>query len=465
MIRLTFAELRQDPRLWAGPLLVAAVTGGFVYLAAVYWWTLGSPDGSALLAALGFTVDEARIGSYMVYVSTAIPAIIVIGTSSSATVSALAARIARWRLAGATPSQVRLSITIQVLVVNLFGTTIGILAASPFRQPAADLLVRIVIDDETVMPVASSLPAAALTLVGTALICAVASFTPARRAARISAVRAVRDDSAPGRLMPLPRWIIAILVFVGLVAVLSAVFSALHNPHDNGADVSEAASLALMSGLLLLVQVVTLAPILLPGLTRLWMTAIPPRLAPAWYLARMTATGQPRRTATAIVPISIGIGIFGIFFGIFATWQEALVRSGDTDTLNALDTYVILAPAAAIAITGSMAGILITTRARTSEAASIRLAGAAPRTLIGLAVAEAISYTITATVIALGTAAVTATIAAAVLTAGGLPAQPVLDLRQSVILAGIAAVVLFAILVVPAGRTRRGNLHRTITAP
>lgn len=462
MIRVALAELRQDPRIWAGPLLVAAVATAFVYLAAAYWWTLGTPDGTKLIEDFGSTVTEARTGSYMVYATTAIPAIVVLGTSSAATVSALSSRIARWRLTGATPGQVRRAVTMQVLLVSAVGGLVGILVATPFRQAAVDVLVRIATREEDTIPVANPLPAALLALGASILVCAIAAFTPARHAARIPAVQAIRASSEPARTMPTSRWIVAGLLLLIFVPMIITALGSVQTSSPRGADVSSAATIALMSGVILLALIATLAPILVPPITRLWMGIVPARLAPSWFLARQSVTAYPRRTATAVIPPSIGIGLYGILFGIVATWQNALAQNGTTEQLNTLDTYVILAPAAAITIAGSIASILITTRTRTTEAASIRIAGGSPRNLIGLAIAETIGYALTSIAIAIGVTAATTVTAAAMLTAGGLPTQPIIDFRQMLLLGAIAALVLLLVLLLPMLTAMRKSLRETI---
>lgn len=462
MIRVALAELRQDPRIWAGPVLVAAVATAFVYLAAAYWWTLGTPSGAALIEDFGSTVAEARRGSYLVYVTTALPAIVVLGTSSAATVAALSSRIARWRLAGATPAQVRGAVTVQVLLVSAVGAVVGVLAATPFRQPAVDVLVRIVTREEHTIPVANPLPAALLALVAAMLVCGFATFAPARRAARIPAVQAIRDSSEPARAMPVSRWIVAGVLLLALVPMIVTALGSVQTSNAGGADVSGAATLAMMTGVILLAVIAALAPVLVPPLTRLWLTIVPARIAPSWFLARSSATAYPRRTATAVIPTSVGLGLYGVLFGIIATWQNALARSGSTEALNTLDTTVILAPAAAITIAGSIASILITSRTRIGEAATIRIAGGAPRTLISLAIAETSGYAGTSIAIAVGVSAATTTIAAAMLTAGGLPTQPVIDLRHLLILGGIAALVLLVVLLLPMATAVRTSLRDSI---
>ncbi|SJN15592.1 putative ABC transporter integral membrane protein [Microbacterium esteraromaticum] len=464
MIRLAFAELRTDVRVWIGPLLVASVASAFVYLAAVYWWTLGTTSGAELIESFGSTVDEARAGSYVVYVSTAIPAIAVLGSTSAATIAAFSTRIARWRLAGATPRQVRAGITVQVLVVNTIGTAAGIAIATPLRQPAVDLLVRMVTRGDYTIPVDSTPTAALVALAGSTLVCYLASFMPARRAARIPAVHAVRDTTERTKTMPVSRWIIAgLLIFALIQQLIVTVLATQTLGGDSGVE-SAAATLALTLGIMMIATIGALSPIVVPALIRVWTAIVPSRVAPAWFIARHAAIEHPRQASTAVMPISIGIALYGILFGIIATWQNALLAAGFGGELNTIDTYVMLTPAALIAVTGSVASILLTTRSRTRQYALIRTAGATPQTIVGIALAEAISYSITAIGLGFAVAYASVLTAAALLTAMGLPAIPLIDLRQMLILAGIGVAALLVVLFVPAFTAIRGNPRDTVSA-
>lgn len=464
MIRLAFAELRADMRLWIGPLLVAGVASVFVSLVALFWWSLGTPAGTALIESFGTTVDEARAGSFFLYISTAIPAIAVLGSTAAATITALSARIARWRLAGATSRQVRTVVTVQVLIVNTVGTLAGIALAAPLRQPAVDLLVRLVTHGDYTIPVDTSPVAAAVALAGSTIVCSLASFAPARRAARIPAVHAVREGGGQVRAMGIIRWIVVGLLASMLVpqAIVSIFLPDLVGIGP-GQD-TDAASLALIQGMLTVAIVGALGPVIVPGLIRGWMALVPARVAPALFIARHFAVAQPREAATAAMPLSMGIGLFGAMFGVVATWQAALVMSGTDLEGNTLDIYVMLAPAAAIAIAGSVASILLTTRSRTRRSALLRTAGASPRDLIAIAFAEAAGYSITAIVLGLGVACSAVLTATSLLSAAELPATPVLDLRQMAVLAGAGIIVLVAALLVPAVAAIRGNPRDLISA-
>lgn len=115
-----------------------------------------------------------------------------------------------------------------------------------------------------------------------------------------------------------------------------------------------------------------------------------------------------------------------------------------------------------IAITGSVASILLTTRARTRQYALIRTDSAPPRTIVSVALAEAVSYSITAIRFGLAVAYESVITAACLLSTTGPPAAPLIDFRQILLLAEIGIVAVLVSLLVPAVGAIRGNRRATV---
>jgi putative ABC transport system permease protein len=465
MIRLAIAELRTDIRLWGGPFLVALTAAAFVHIAAVYWWTLGTPAGAALIESFGSTVDEARAGSYLVYVTTAIPAIAVLGSTSAATIHALSTRIARWRLSGALPAQVKRSVIIQVLVVNVAGAVVGVLVATPFLQPAIDLLVQMVTRTPQSIPVDNSPTAALLTIIASSLVCYFAALRPAGRASRVPAVHAIRLTETPGRSMSVSRWILGgILACLTLLQLAITGLLAATSTGDIGMA-AENLTLTLYLGVLLLATIAAFAPALVPALITAWTAIIPADASTPWFLSRHSAATHPAQTSAAVLPITVGLGLYGILFGVIATWQNALIAQGSTVQLNSLDTYVMLTPAAVITLVGTIASVIMTTRKRVRDYALLRTAGANPGTLLAASLAHAIIYTLTAFALALTITAITVSAAALALTPSGAPFAPSIDIRQIGGLALVGFIGLLCAVGAPALTAIRSNPRNSITAP
>lgn len=76
----------------------------------------------------------------------------------------------------------RADVTAQVLTVKTIGTILGIAIALPLRQPAVDLLVRMVTQGDYTIPADASLAPAFVALAGSTFVCYLTSFAPARQA-------------------------------------------------------------------------------------------------------------------------------------------------------------------------------------------------------------------------------------------------------------------------------------------
>ena len=450
MIRLAITELRADWRLWIGPLLVIVTAAAIANLAITYWWSVGTSMAAPTLGQLGIGTDELRAGAYVLYVSAGLPTVIVLGSVAATTVDAQRVRIARWRLSGALPSQVRGIILLQLLALSLAGAVLGVAVSLPFAQPVVDVMMRMGTRTVTTIAAQPSWEATGATIVLTVVLCMIGALRPAFRAARVPAVEAVRAETTPRGGMSIGRWILAgLLVLFGLQQILVTVAATLTFRGDAGLT-NLGMTNAIMIGILLVVTVAVFAPLILSLVLHGWSAVIPARLSVAWFLARYSAASRLKSSTAAVTPLMIGVSLYGIFFGILATWQASLAASGSPDQLNLLDTYVMLTPAAIIAAVGSIATVFMTSRSREQEFAVLRSAGARTRTVLGMTVAEAALYTVTAMLLALVSIAAAVLTIAGTLAVAGMPFTPRIDLSQALILCVVAFAGMVVAVAVPA---------------
>lgn len=459
MIRLALAELRADWRLWAGPLVVVTVTAALVGLAAAHWWSAGSAEVAAAAARVGTTVGYVRSGSAMLYVCTALAAVTVLGTVCLATVEALRTRIARWRLAGALPGQVRWVILVHMLVLAVVGTVIGTVVAMTLIEPVSRVLDRLGGEQAVAVDLRMSVASVATTLAATVGVCVLGARRPAWRSARVPAVEAIRAPAAPHRAMTTRRWVVTAVLTPAIAGQLAGhVF--LEGP--------ELVDLALQNGLFLglevMLLIVVVAPAGLSAMMRLWSAVLPVRLSSAWYLARDSAAYQITRSSATVIPLMVGASLYGIFFGVLGTWQRAITASGSGEQLNTVDTYVLLTPIAVLSAVGSVVIVSLSARARQREFALLRTAGATSRTILLMTVYEAVLYTVTAIVLSLAGVAVSVFAVSVTLAGQGLPVTPVFDLRQALALGAVALAGLMAAITLPAVAALRGDA-RHLLAP
>lgn len=462
MIRLALAELRADWRLWTGPLAVLLVTAALLHLATICWISAGAPEAGSLLATAGTNASEVRAGAAVVYVCTGLAAVIVLGSVAAATVDAQRVRIARWRLSGAGPGQVRATVLAQLAVLAVLGSLAGVVAALPCSQLAMDLFVLMGAHQRLAINATPGIDTAAVA-VGVALVVSMAGgVRPASRAARVSPVEALRGPVEPRQGMTAARWVgaglfmFAVLVQVAVILASTAILG-------SGPDLANATMTnGLMIGVLVVVTMALLAPLILSGVLRLWGALIPPRLSTAWFLARHSTTDRLKQSTAAVIPLMVGASLYGILFGMIATWQASLTATGSPAQLNSIDTYVVLTPVALIAATGSIATVFMTSRSREHEFAVLRTAGATKPTILGMTVAEATIYTVTAILLSLAAIAASVATVSVSLKTTGLPFTPSIDLRQVITLAAAAFLGMVIAVAIPAILSTRAPIRQTL---
>ncbi|MEU5566822.1 FtsX-like permease family protein [Micromonospora musae] len=462
MIRLALAELRADRHLWIGPLMVAAMAAALIAVSAAHWSASASPQVAAAAARAGMTVAEVRGAAYVLYVCTGLAAVVVLSTVSSATIDALRVRIARWRLSGAQPLQVGLVILTHMLALGVAGTTVGCVAAALAADPVVDLLVHASTGESDVVDATPDLAVVAITLVLTAGVCVVGALGPARRAARVPAVQAIRAPASSPRGMSVPRWILTGLALLGVAVIIAACVAIAFALRDSPELVNAGATMAINLGVAITVTIALAAPAGLSVMIRFWSAVVPARLSPAWFLARHSAAHRITHSTAAVVPLMIGASLYGILFSVVDTFRVALGAAGSAAEVNTLDTYLVLTPPALLTAVSSVAVLLLNAPARRREFAVLRATGATLWTMLVMAASEAVLYALTAIVLALVSAVGAAVAIAGCIAVAGLPFAPALDLRQALALCGATLVAMTIAMTVPAVRAIRSDARETL---
>ncbi|MCL2423043.1 MAG: FtsX-like permease family protein, partial [Micrococcales bacterium] len=224
----------------------------------------------------------------------------IIANTFSMTVRQRLAEFALLRAVGASPTQVFASIVVQAAVVGLLGSAIGVLLGF-----ALVLALRAVFD-QMGMALSGAVPVSAgsiLTAVTVGVVVSVVSaLLPARRAAKIPPVEAMRDQTAAADRRSLTRTII------GAVLTAGGAFAAWWAWAHPSAD---AVGLAIGAGALgVLVGLLVLGPVLVPAVVR--VLAVPLRaLRPMGRLAQGNVVRNPRRTANTAGALTIGMALVG----------------------------------------------------------------------------------------------------------------------------------------------------------
>ena len=442
LLSLSRRELRSDPWSMLGPGIVVATTAVFLHPCMTFLsMTIGSQGEAWRAAHPDYAVADDVALACMVMSFTVVPAIVVLGGLGAGTVGNMAGRIVQWRLAGASPRQSG-------------GVVIGMLSASALAAGALGTAASIPLLPATVGMI---LKAAGLSGIDVPV-------DPAAMGATLGAVfltgalGAVRPAVAASRVLPGPtlreavpepgghrrtRAALALALAAGAVSTGSSAFAA-----KPGAAIDSAFNAILGSGVLAVGAVAAGAPWVFPRVNALLGRAVPATASPAWFAACRQSSAYPKRTTRAALPFFAGAGVAGLFTGMIGTWQRAIDASGQAERLNTVDT---------IGLVGTACQMLLSRRQRIADFASLRVAGASRRTVLGAAVGEAALTSATVFLLSTGFTLLVSTMTARALSATGLPAEGSLvwPPLAAVVASGFAAAA--AVNVSAALRANRGN--------
>jgi len=204
------------------------------------------------------------------------------------------------RALGASRRQINRSVRTEALLLGVIGSTLGIGAGFGL----ASALIVLMRGAGLNMPAGHLAFEASTPIAGYAvgiLVTLAAAWMPARRAARISPMAALRDAGVPedrraGRI----RTIVGVLVTGGGAAALVA---AAHSSGGSGGALLGAGVLTTLIGAVLI------GPFLAAGVIRVLGAALPGLFGPAGLLAKRNALRNPRRTGATAAALMIGLSL------------------------------------------------------------------------------------------------------------------------------------------------------------
>ncbi|GMA32348.1 ABC transporter permease [Litorihabitans aurantiacus] len=245
------------------------------------------------------------------------------------------------RAVGASPAQVFTSILVQAAVVGVVGSALGVAGGLGLVEVLRAALAGMG------MELAGDLPLDAASVgvsiaVGT-LVSVVAAAVPARRAALVPPVEAMRDDvaSPEGSLRR------RLVVGLALTAVAGAALAlALLRP-----DAPRAATLLGVGAGAAVLAMLALAPVIGSAVVRALAWPFVRALPPMGRLARGNVVRNPRRTASTAGALMIGMALVGAATVIAATTQASVadVVEQEVDADLVLRSAAVGIPAGAVA--------------------------------------------------------------------------------------------------------------------
>ena len=416
MVTLIWNDLRHHARQWLWSLLVATVGGAIIGVIITAWYSALSwaqAQGSAELVNASHL-----IGSNLVSYAGLATAVI-LSTTLGLTVSAQQRSHALWKVLGIPGSRIRRIILAQVGVIGLLGGVMGAVVSLP--------LVRVYLltwREFDVFP--QNLPiimpgfGVPLTIAVTMLFCVLGAMGPARRAASVPEMQALREATAPRTRTRWWQWAIVAVLVLAIVltpfdstvplneaerAELVAAGVDLNDPGERAVTGGAMGLLAAIAGLC--VPNWTLRPLLT------WWTALIPGRSPAWFAASANARHRASLSMTTIVPFAIAVALTGTVYAAVGAGQA----TGAQGSVNGFLTVGV--PIFLISGVGGIANIAMVGRARRQEGALLGVIGARSSTVLASTALEGVIYAVTGIIFGLAATAVSA-IYAALYSGGGM---------------------------------------------
>jgi putative ABC transport system permease protein len=238
---------------------------------------------------LTFALIALFVGSFIIY------------NTFSIIVALRPRELALLRAVGASRSQVLRSVLLEAFVVGLVASAVGVVAGIGLAL-GLDALLRNIgfAGPETPLVVPPSAVLSSL-LVGT-LITVGAAALPARRAATIAPVAAMRDMGQESQATSRRRTAIgALVVVLGFGLLYVGLFG------SDGGDLQKIG----VGALCVFLGMAVLGPVTAPRLARLLGAPLPHLLGVDGRLARENAIRNPKRTATTASALMIGVALVG----------------------------------------------------------------------------------------------------------------------------------------------------------
>ena len=398
MVTLIWNDLRHHARQWLWSLLVATVGGAIIGVIITAWYSAlnwAQAQGSAELINASHIIGSSLV-SYA-----GLATAVILSTTLGLTVSAQQRSHALWKVLGIPGSRIRRIILAQVGVIGLLGGAMGAVTSLP--------LVRVYLltwREFDVFP--QNLPiimpgfGVPLTIAVTMLFCILGAMGPARRAASVPEMQALREATAPQTRTRWWQWVVVGIMLLGLVmtpfesslpmsdAERAEMATSGMNLNDPGERAMAGASMGLLAAIAALsVPNWTLRPLLT------WWTALIPGRSPAWFAARANARHRASLSMTTIVPFAIAVagqatGAQGSVSGFLSVGVPTFFISG----------------------VGGIANIAMVGRARRQEGALLGGIGARTRTVLASTALEGVIYAVTGILFGLAATAFSAVYAA-----------------------------------------------------
>jgi putative ABC transport system permease protein len=242
----------------------------------------------------------------------------IIANTFSMTVRQRQREFALLRAVGASPLQVFSSILIQAAIVGALGGALGVAGGLGLVTAIKALFGSMNMDLAGNIPVTTSM--VVISLAVGIVVSLVSAAIPARRAAIVPPIEAMRDDSPAQATSLMRRALIGLVITgAGAGAVISAVVQASSDKNAGTGSLMGIGAIGVVVGALML------APVIAKAVLGVMAAPFVALIKPLGKLARGNVTRNPRRTASTASALMIGMALVGAA-SVLAASMQATVR-------------------------------------------------------------------------------------------------------------------------------------------
>ena len=459
MTRYVLRALLSQWKSWSGTVLVLAFAATLVNVCLAHRFSVTRPEVVATARAAGVSPAELEMSGLSIYIYSALVAIPVVAVVGQSCVQALRTNWARWRLAGAVPRQVFLSVIMTIATLGLVSCIPGILVGILVDQTFSSILTRIASEKMGAIEVIQTPTTILFTAVSVVGIAVLGAFGPARTAVKVPATEAIREMSLSIRRMSLTRWGLGALWSLICAAQLFLAFTIQPQKTDDGLPAG--GGQAMLAAILISILSVIIAPALVPGLLKVWSLPLA-HLGGPWLVARRSTSWRASLSGSAVALLGLGFSFTAALMTNLYTTESVVASAHLPNKINQLDTLVMIAILGLIALLGAIAVVAMTSRSRQREFAILRCGGSTIKQIRAQAVIESLLYTCTALLLSSVPLIVTAVGEALFFHKAGLDFLPDPAIGPLMVVASVSFISLSIVLSAPVKKAYSAPIGHTL---
>lgn len=461
MTRYVLRALLSQWKSWSGTVLVLAFAATLVNVCLAHRFSVTRPEVVATARAAGVSPAELEMSGLSIYIYSALVAIPVVAVVGQSCVQALRTNWARWRLAGAVPRQVFLSVIMTIATLGLVSCIPGILVGILVDQTFSSILTRIASEKMGAIEVIQTPTTILFTAVSVVGIAVLGAFGPARTAVKVPATEAIREMSLSIRRMSLTRWGLGALWSLICAAQLFLAFTIQPQKIDDGLPAG--GGQAMLAAILISILSVIIAPALVPGLLKVWSSPLA-HLGGPWLVARRSTSWRASLSGSAVALLGLGFSFTAALMTNLYTTESVVASAHLPNKINQLDTLVMIAILGLIALLGAIAVVAMTSRSRQREFAILRCGGSTIKQIRAQAVIESLLYTCTALLLSGVPLIVTAVGEALFFHKAGLDFLPDPAIGPLMVVASVSFISLSIVLLAPIRKAYSAPIGPTLAS-